>query len=225
MDKVVELITQWAAFNKKHPDAGIEEFCRYYLASKKETTDSKKLFSGEMPPRSDIVLAKLIDRISRLHMIYIYIAMKDLKINHFEEFSLLSAIANLDNPRKTEVIYHTINELATGLNLLSAMKRRGYITEHNDPHDKRSKRLGLTQKGERILKACYERFSKVPEMMFKEMSTDDIEICIQLLKKIEIKFSGQYLQHKEKSFDQVYQNIIEDKNLIKTTSERKNYKI
>src|SRR6516164_4840816 len=133
MNQTVELITRWSEFEQRHPDARLDEFCRYYLSSKKQTTDTKKLFEGEIPPRSDIVLAKLIDRIARLHMIYIYIAIKDLKIEHFEEFSLLSTIANLRNPRKTEVIYHTINELATGLNLLAAMKRKSYVTEHDDP--------------------------------------------------------------------------------------------
>ena len=213
MNKTAELVTQWAAYEAKHPDGSIDEFCRYYLVSKREAADSKRLFDGEMPPRSDIVLIKLLDRIARLHMIYIYSAMRDLKINHFEEFSLLSAIANLDNPRKTEVIYHTINELSTGLNLLANMKKRGYITENDDPEDKRSKRLRLTPKGEKALRACYEKFSKIPEMMLMEMTKDDVDLCIQLLKNIEIKFSKLYLQHKEKSFEQVYQNVMKDNKL------------
>jgi DNA-binding MarR family transcriptional regulator len=217
MNKTVELITRWSEFEERHPDAGLDEFCRYYLSSKKQITVTKKLFEGEMPPRSDIVLAKLIDRIARLHMIYIYIAIKDLEIEHFEEFSLLSAIANLRNPRKTEAIYHTINELATGLNLLAAMKRKGYITEHDDPDDKRSKRLKLTAKGDKILKSCYQRFSKVPEMLFKDMSEDDTGLCIQLLKNVEIEFSKMYLQHRDKSFDEVYQAVIKNGEMSKIT--------
>jgi DNA-binding MarR family transcriptional regulator len=211
MNKTAEIVNQWADFESKHPEEGIAEFCRYYLASRREAKESSGLFDGEMPPRSDIILIKLIDRIARLHMIYIDIAMKDLKIDHFEEFSLLSATANLNNPRKTEVIYHTINELSTGLNLLAGMKKRGYITEHNDTEDRRSKRLKLTQKGEKILRACYEKFAQVPEMMLKDMSRDDIDLCIQLLKNIEIKFSKLYLQHRDKTFEQVYQNIKGEK--------------
>ena len=144
-------------------------------------------------------------------MVYIRIAMRDLKINHFEEFSLLSAVANLDNPKKTEVIYHTINELSTGLNLLSGLKKRGYITEHDDTEDKRSKRLRLTPKGEKILAECYKKFSKVPEMLFMEMTDDDIDLCIQLLKNIEIKFSKLYLRHRDAAFEEVFQNIMDGK--------------
>jgi DNA-binding MarR family transcriptional regulator len=220
MNKTVELVTKWAEFEETHPDGSLDDFCRHYLGSKKENKNSERLFRGDVPPRSDIVLAKLIDRIARIHMIYIYMAMKELKIDHFEEFSLLSAIANLDNPRKTEVIYHTINELATGLNLLGAMKKRGYITEHDDPEDKRSKRLKLTPKGDKILKTCYERFSKIPEIIFTEMERDDIELCIQLLKGVEMKFSKLYLQHRNKPFDEVYKSIMATENSYKVLSRK-----
>ena len=130
--------------------------------------------------------------------------MTGMKISHFEEFSLLSAIAHLKYPKKTEVIYHTFNELSTGLNLLAGMKRKGYITEQDDPDDKRSRRLALTPKGKALLENCYQRFSKVPEILFMDMDKEDIELCIQLLKNIEIKFTSLRKKHRGKSFDQIY---------------------
>jgi DNA-binding MarR family transcriptional regulator len=207
MNKTAELVNHWADFEEKHPDAGIDEFCRYYLAAKQEKEYSNNLFGGEIPPRADIVMTKLLDRLARIHMIYIQIALKDMEINHFEEFSLLSAIANLKTPRKTEVIYHTINELSTGLNLLTGMKKLRYITEHDDPDDKRSKRLALTPKGEKVLHDCYKKFSKIPEILFMEMPEEDIKLCIDLIKNTEFKFSKLWQQHKGKSFDEVYKSI------------------
>jgi len=207
MNKTAQLVIQWTEFEEKHPDGSLEDFYRYSLASNRERVNNENLFEGEIPPRQDIVITKLIDRIARLHMIYMHMAMKGMKIVHFEEFSLLSAIANLKTPRKTEVIYHTINELTTGLNLLSGMKKRGYITEHGDPDDKRSKRLALTPKGRRVLEGCYERFSKIPEMMFMDMHKDDIDLCIQLLRNVNFKFSKLWHQDRGKPFEQVYKNI------------------
>jgi DNA-binding MarR family transcriptional regulator len=207
MNKTVELVTTWTQFEEKHSGASLEDFYRYCLALNRESANIDNLFDGEVPPRPDIVITKLLDRIARLHMIYMHIAMKGMKISHFEEFSLLSAIANLKTPRKTEVIYHTINELSTGLNLLGGMKKRGYIVEQDDPDDKRSKRLMLTPRGKKVLEDCYARFSKIPELLFMEMPRDDIELCIQLLKNIDSKFSKLWQQHKSKSFDQVYKSI------------------
>jgi DNA-binding MarR family transcriptional regulator len=206
-NKTAELVNQWAAFEERHPGADIEDFCRYYLVYQREKEGKKELFDGVIPPRPDIVIAKLLHRIIKLKLVYISIAMEELTINHLEEFTILNAIANLHSPRKTEVIYHTINELSTGLNLLANLKKLGYITERDDPEDKRSKRLSMTAKGEKMLQACYRQFKKVTEMFFMEMSTQDIELCIQLLKNIDIKFSGLWQQHKGRPFDQVYEAV------------------
>jgi DNA-binding MarR family transcriptional regulator len=203
MNKTVELVNRYAEFDERFPDAGIEEFCRYYLASRRDKKTLENLFDGEIPPSADIILAKLIDRIARIHMIYIQIAMTGMKIQHFEEFSLLSAIANLHNPRKTEVIYHTINELSTGLSLLAGMKKKGYVNEQEDPQDKRSKRLTLTPKGKKVLQECYEKFSKVPRLLFKDLNIQDIELAIQLLKDVEIKFSKLWQQDKVRSLEDI----------------------
>ena len=207
MKPIVELVSAWTAFEDLYPKGTIEDFCRQHLALKTEKKQAEPLFDGEMPPRPDIILTKMLDRFARLHRVYIQLAMKGLKLKHFEEFNLLSAISNLKNPRKTDVIYHTLIELSTGLNLLSALRKRGYITEQTDPDDKRSIRLGLTARGEKILYACYERFSKVPQLLFMDMAADDIEQCIQLLKNIDFKFSKLWLQHKTMPFDQVYDLI------------------
>ncbi|HEY2580954.1 MAG TPA: MarR family transcriptional regulator [Mucilaginibacter sp.] len=207
MNKTVELVNQWADFEEKHPDGDLDEFCRYQLTAKREKESVNDLFNGEIPRRADIVITKLIDRLARIHMIYVQIALKDMQISHFEEFSLLSAIANLKTPRKTEVIYHTINELSTGLNLLAGMNKQGYITEEDDPDDKRSKRLRLTPKGEKVLQECYERFSKIPEILFMDIPEEDVRLCTQLLKNVEIKFAKLWLQHKSKTFDEVYERI------------------
>jgi DNA-binding MarR family transcriptional regulator len=211
MNKTVVLLNQWAAFEAQHPNATPEDFCRYFLVSSRNKETLEGLFNGELPPRADIVLVKLIDRIARLHSIYIQIALKDLKLSHFEEFSLLSAIAQLESPRKTEVIYHTINELSTGLSLLSGLIKKRCITEYDDPEDKRSKRLSLTPKGEKLLLACYKQFSRIPEMMLMDVPQEDLEICIQLLKNVEIKFSKLWQQHKGKPFDQVFISVTDKK--------------
>jgi DNA-binding MarR family transcriptional regulator len=207
MNKTAELVRIWADFEMSYPDAGIDDFCRHYLASGKKKQNSENFFDGEAPPRKDIILIKLIDRLARMHMIYVDLVLKNLKLNHFEEFNLLSAIGSLKNPRKTEVIYHAITELSTGLQLLSGLLKQGLITEKDDPEDGRSKRLSLTPKGGKLLQACYVQFSKIPELMLMEMPEEDVEICIQLLKNVHAKFSGLWQQHKTKSFDEVYQSV------------------
>ena len=201
MNKTVELVNEWGAFEEKHPEGSLEDFCRHYLVSKREKEKDQAFLQGLLPPQKTSLLIKLLTKIVRIHGMYLATATKEIKIKQPEEFYFLSVIKNLKSPKKTEVIYHTVNELSNGLNILNSLIEQGYITEQQDDEDKRSKRVSLTAKGEKILKQCYERIHKVSDLLFFEMPDDDIALCIRLLKAVEMKFSKEWVQHKNKPFD------------------------
>jgi len=207
MNKTVELVNEWAAFEETHPQAGIEDFCRYYLVRKREKENKPQFLEGIVPAQKTSLLTKLLVKIVRIHNVYLDMATRETGIRQAEEFYFLSVIKNLKFPKKTEVIYHTVNELSNGLNILTSLIKQGYIKEQNDEEDKRSKRVSITPKGEKILRQCYAQIHKVSELMFFEMPDDDINLCIQLLKNVELKFSGQWLHHKGKPFDEVYNTV------------------
>jgi hypothetical protein len=78
------------------------------------------------------------------------------------------------------------------------------------------KRLQLTPKGDMVLQTCYQQFRNIPGMLFWEMAREDVELCVQLLKNVDIKFSGLWQQHRTKPFDQVYKSLTgkrTDKNI------------
>ncbi|MEO6549076.1 MAG: winged helix DNA-binding protein [Ferruginibacter sp.] len=207
MNKTVELVNEWAAFEATHPKDTIEDFCRHYLNNKREKENNIKFLEGIVPQKKASLLTKLLVKIVRMHDVYLDIATRDIGIKQAEEFYFLSVIKNLESPKKTEVIYHTVNELSSGLNILASLIMQGYVREQSDKDDKRSKRVSLTTKGEKILKLCYGKIHQVSELMFFDMPDDDIRLCIQLLKNVELKFSTQWLQHKVKHFDEVYKSV------------------
>ena len=208
MDKTVELVNKWAAFQEKHPGSSIEDFCRYSLTSSHQKQELPGEFlGGVIPPHPQIILIKLIGRISKLHMVYINSVLERIGIRTFDEFLFLNAVNHLQHPKKTEVIYHNMTELSTGLNIINGLKELGFLDEYDDPTDKRSKRLKLTAKGSKTLKNCYSHFGKVSEMFFSGMAEEDVLLCIQLLKNVEIRFSNLWQQHKGKSFEEIFAEI------------------
>jgi len=91
--------------------------------------------------------------------------------------------------------------------MLNRMKKRGLIKEYDDKVDKRSKRIELTPKGEKVVEVCFKRIRKNAIMMTHTLSDDDKELCVQLLKSIEIKFSALWPQHRGKPFEEVLNSI------------------
>jgi len=211
MNKTVELVNEWGQFEEKHPNGSIEDFCRYYLIKEREKQNMGKMTGGKLlPPSKKILLMRIMGRITKLFISYANSAMDGLGITQFEDFNFLNTIYHLKEPRKTEVIYETINELSTGVDTLNRLKKLGYITEKNDPQDKRSKRVSLTAKGEKVLFKCYNVFGRMNDMMMKDITLDDVYLCIQLLKGVEIKYSALLQQHKGKPFEEVYREIMGD---------------
>jgi DNA-binding MarR family transcriptional regulator len=210
MNKAVELITEWGAFDDQHPESSIEEFCRHYLAHK-QTRKPVPPEGKFLPVKSDGVLMRVIGRIFKLHTIYTVAALDGTGINTIDEYSLLNTVAQLKEPRKTEAIYAALQELSTGTDKLNRLKKLGYLAEYDDKEDKRSKRLKVTPKGEKVLIQCRRRISQLAEVMFHDMTDDDRKLCVQLLKGVETKFAGIWQSHKGKDFEEIYEEIITDK--------------
>ena len=207
MDKTLELINLWAEFIKQHPDAGIEDFCRYQLLIQREA-DNRDLVGGVIPLEADALLMKIIGRITKMHSIYVDAGFQDLPLNHIEEFGILATINKYKNPKKSEVVYANLMELSSGTDIFRRLKEKGLITEYSDMDDKRSKRVELTAEGRRVMTEGHQIARKLASMMFHELSEEDKQLCIQLLRNVEIKFSALITKQKGKSFDDIYNEAV-----------------
>jgi predicted transcriptional regulator len=207
MNKTVELVNEWAVYEAKNPKASIDDFCKYRLTLNKELTTDKKLFNGLLPPNQNTILSKLVYRIARLNRNFSELALKNVDIKQLEDFIFLSTIANLKNPKKTDVIYSDVTELSTGLLILERLKKQGYILEKGDVDDKRSKRVSITKKGEKILLECYAHLQRASEMVYFDMEPEHITLCIQLLQHVDIKLSEAFHKHKTDSFPEIYRAL------------------
>jgi DNA-binding MarR family transcriptional regulator len=203
MNKTVSLVNLWAEFEAKHPEAEIEDFCRYHLTSLREKDNQGKLFNGMMPPTDKIILSKLVQRISTIQQSYANAALTHIPVKQLEEFIVLNTVMSLKEGKKTEVIYSCLLELSTGLNILSNLLKQEFITEEEDKEDKRSKRVKITAKGEEVLQSCYMELRKANSLVYQDMAEEDISLTIQLLKNVDIKLSPLWQQHKGKSMEEI----------------------
>ncbi len=212
MNKTVALVKAWGAFEENHPDGELEDFCRHYLASRRPTAKEQKepLVGGVVPPVADGLLLKIIGRIHKLNFSYANMALKGTDLNQIEEFGILLTIKQEKNPRKTEVIYANLFELSSGTDMLGRMIKRGLIREYDDAEDKRSKRIELTAKGEKVISLSFPRVRKMAEMMLNDLTEDDKQLCIQLLKNVEIKFSALWPKHRGRPFEEVYEEVMSE---------------
>ena len=209
MNKTIELVNSWGAFEENHPKGSIEDFCRHYLAKQEQEKLMGKLVGGVVPSYNDGLLLKIIGRIQKLNMNYANLALKGSELNQIEEYGILQTIKQDKNPKKTEIIYANLLELSSGTDMLSRLIKRGLIKEYEDNEDKRSKRIELTAKGEKAIEATKLKIFKNAKLMMHDLSEDDKALCIQLLKNVEIKFSALWQKHKGKEFEEIYAEVVD----------------
>lgn len=61
------------------------------------------------------------------------------------------------------------------------------------------------------MSACKARIFKNAAMLMNDLSDDDKQLCIQLLKNVEIKFSALWPKHKGRGFDEIFDEVVERK--------------
>ena len=208
MNKTIELVNLWGAFEEQHPNGSIDDFCRYQLSHQKEKIKEGKEERGLLPQSTDTILMRLLSRIVKLHAIYTVAALEGTGLHQVEEFTLLNTIKFLKEPRKTEVIYTCLQELSTGTDMLNRLKKNGLFTESDDKDDRRSKRLKLTEAGEEALEKSQQRIKQLAEVMLHDMSANDKKLCLQLLKGVEEKFTGLWQGHKGRAFGEIYGEMV-----------------
>jgi len=208
-NKAVNLLNEWADFDTAHPDAELSDFCRHYLARQRQKKVQGPMAGGAIPQGTDGLLLKLIGRINKLNMNYTGSALEGTGLHQVEELGILLTVQQQKNPRKTEIIHNNLFKLTSGTNLIGRLKDRGLIKEYDDDDDKRSKRIELTPAGRAAIELARTRMGKVSKMMVNDLSDDDKNLCIALLKNIDIKYSALWLSHRGKTFDDIYDEVME----------------
>ena len=214
MNRTVELVNLWGTFEQQHPNGSIDDFCRHYLARQSQQKIKGPLVGGVVPPTNAGLLLKIIGRIHKLNMNYANIALAGTELNQIEEFGILLTVQQEKNPKKTEAIYANLFELSSGTDMLARLIKRGLIKEYDDQEDKRSKRIELTAKGKKAIETCLPKVKKMALMMMHDLTDDDRELCIQLLKSVEIKFSALWPKHKGKEIEEIYNEVLTEKSTV-----------
>lgn len=163
-------------------------FLDKYSESKREKTDLKDFLTwmrGEVPlslnrqaepdhwqRETDDQIAAHIYRLARFARNYYKIALKGSELSNVDEFIVLVSLLEKDNT-KSGVIQHTLLDFNTGISIIRRMVKKEYLHEYEDPEDKRSKRVGLTQKGQLLLQGMFERLGIVGGLVTADLSEEE----------------------------------------------------
>ena len=217
MEDIILILQKWSDYHKTHPGSDFEAFCRFYLSHQTlKPASSSKI---PLPSNTDGLFMMSLSRSTLAFWVYMRIALKDTPLPSIEDIMFCSALSNLGESRKTDVINYAMIEISTGTDILNRLIKKGFIHQRVDPNDKRSKLLTLTTPGLTALKKCYKKASMARELFLADLSEDEKKIVTQILFPLQEKHSKLSVESKGKTIEEVFAAMAGKKTKNKSGSD------
>jgi MarR family transcriptional regulator, lower aerobic nicotinate degradation pathway regulator len=206
-NKLVEMVNVWAAYEQDKPDLSIRDFCIRYLSEHRDTLE----LSGEdsWKINRDGYLSALIGRMAKYAAFYSKKGLKSMELNNYEDVLFLIRIIHIGTPKKSELIYDLLTEFPSGIDIIKRLINLGLCEEFPDEHDRRSKRVKITEKGLSMMPAYFGVLGKVSQMATILLSADEKELLIGLLEKLEYFHHEQYMAGRNDAFETLYERVTQ----------------
>lgn len=204
MSPLLELIAEWEAYSEQAGKPAVADFCEHYLRRHAK----KKKEKAAIPAHDmDGVITELVGRMSAMHTTYAKMILKELPDIELEWFYLLNIIKYKKEAKKTDIISLGLMEQSTGIDILNRMHKKGFITEKNNPEDKRAKLISITDKGNTLLKKIGSYLYKVTYLLYHDVQEEDKQALIRILGSLQHRHQQVLLENKHRKIDEVLQQL------------------
>lgn len=186
-DFLKQLIEQAEAFEQDTPDSTkrtVGDFASW-LAGKASppSVDEKQERTDDQLP-VDTEIAVMVSYLYRYARLYGKKALVGTPLATIDEFSYIVMLLEGPPPTKTELIERNIHEKTTGTEILRRLLNAGLIEQFDDPVDKRSKRLKMTDSGRVLMTELWTSMSDVATVVGGDLTLAEKEQLILLLRKL-----------------------------------------
>jgi DNA-binding MarR family transcriptional regulator len=208
MEEIIIVLQQWAAYRKRHPASDFTEFCRFYLAKPGQKSQHRTPPHPSGPPDLDSLFMMTVSRSTLSFWVYMRIALRDMPLSSIESIMLCSALNNLGECRKSDLINVAMLEISTGTDILNRLIDKGLINQRIDPGDKRSKLLSLNPAGLSALKKCYKKAALAREIFLAGLTDDEKELVAQILNPLQQKHSRFSIENKGRTIEEIHALVV-----------------
>lgn len=155
-------------------------------------------------PESEI--ARLIGLMYRYAKHYIKKALYGSRIQTAEEFSFLIVLLTYESLTKSDLINKNLLEKTSGTEVIKRLINNNFIFQFDDPKDKRSQRVRITEEGKIELFKILPRMHSVSEVISGNLTNDEKNTLSYLLKKLDQFHHNIFVNEKHNSIEQLIHN-------------------
>ena len=123
---------------------------------------------------------------SRYARAYAKKALEHSPLGSIDEYAYLELVAKTNGLTKSDLIYRNRHEKPTGMEIIRRLQASGLIEQTDDPDDKRSKQLHLTETGRQTLETHAAQMDHIAFLLSANLNGAEKLLLLQILEKLEI---------------------------------------
>ena len=165
--------------------------------------DTQRLNDETKTDDSQVVVGKMIYYLYRYSRHYTRKALQNHVLNSQEEFTFLVTLMNFNQLTKTDLIHRVVYEKTSGLEIINRLIGKGLMAEIDNPTDKRSKHIHVTDYGRGMLYQSFEQMGKVADILRGNLSAEELTTLLHLLDKLDQHHAQIWTAMKDSTLDEI----------------------
>lgn len=176
-----------------------------WLLNQSTVPQSDPSNTGSFGPVSpDTTISIIVSFLYRYARLYSKKVIEDSPLTTLDDFTYLIVLfRSTDFPTKTDLIEHNIHEKTTGTEVIRRLLANGLIEQFDDPDDRRSKRLKLTDRGREVMVSLMPRMTQVATLVGGNLTFPEKQQLVYLLTKLHQFHNPIFLNERSESLDQL----------------------
>jgi MarR family transcriptional regulator, lower aerobic nicotinate degradation pathway regulator len=205
------LLTQAEAFEREKPAAEQQTLADFgaWLGQQFPQIAAQTDTESEQTDALGIEIGSFVSYLYRYAKLYSKKALADTPLSTIDEFSYLVMLIEGPAPTKTELIDRNIHEKTTGIEILRRLINGGLIEQFDDPTDRRSQRLMLTERGRRLMFQILPRMTYVAKLIEGNLTIAEKKQLVFLLNKLHL-FHNQLFKNERDTSVEILVSQLED---------------
>lgn len=133
----------------------------------------------------DILLTILVTYLFRYAKHYAKKALDGSRLSTMDDFTFLLTLQTHGNMTKSELTTKHLLEITSGVEILKRLEKQGFVESSENPDDRRSKHVSITQAGGDVLAVMMVKMSQVSSIVAGNLNTTEMRQLLPLLMKLD----------------------------------------
>lgn len=194
--------------NKEKSLAAFSMWLSHDLAYPRPAAGSQAAKEGGYEMGSDTLLTMLIAFLFRYAKHYSKKALEDTPLSTLDDFTFLATLSYQESLTKTELINMHLLEITSGIEIIKRLTKNGLLDVFQDPKDRRSKRVKLSDKGRDVLEQVMVKMDKVARIVSGNLDQGEQQNLLPILHKLNDFHAVIHLEDRKSELDVILEKYL-----------------